>query len=347
MAWTDEYDMYNAWTQPLPIKVEQPSAVFSLSSIPPPMKIPTGPEPVLPGLVSHLRSDLPELEETNGLLLQPGVTFTHAASLSSEAHVQSPTSAASKKSTQSSTVHDAPTVITAAHMIASKSATATGETAVTESVEMPPGTKSSLVDINGLSFARVEWQIEDVRAKLQASMGRPLVSPPFTILGLPNLRLMVFPDARDLVKSAKSRERKGMYSAMVKKGPLYGALKLKAESLDHATIIQFHLTVGAVRRGPFTYDFSDSAIHGCDDFCADWLKQIDETNGCLQVGIEISLAEDSGPSPDQTVCGAEVQPQGLADPRVHGTPICHNFDSTGARSSTERAIAARHQLRGG
>jgi len=327
------------------------------------MRIPTGPEPVLPGLVSHSSGDLPELEETHGLPLPPGATFTRAASLSPEVHAQSFEYAAPTKGAQLSsvldtdawhvelsaphTVSDASTSISAAHMIASTSAIATNDAAVLESVEMPPGIKSSLVDINGLSFARVEWQIEDVRAKLQASMGRPLVSPPFTILGLPNLRLMVFPDARDLVKNAKSRERKGMYAAMVKKGPLYGALKLKAESLDHATVIQFHLTVGAVRRGPFTYDFSDSAIHGCDDFCADWLKQINETNGCLRVGIEISLAEDSRPAPDQTAFQAEVQPQGLADSRVNRTRICRIFNSTGARSNSKRAIASRHQLRGG
>jgi len=104
---------------------------------------------------------------------------------------------------------------------------------------------------------------------------------------------MVFPDGREAVKGARSRERKGMYAAMVRKGPLYGALKLKADCLERATktALSFYLTVGAVRIGPFTYDFSKSAIHGCDDFGADWLTQIDESSGSLAVGVEILDAE--------------------------------------------------------
>lgn len=45
-------------------------------------------------------------------------------------------------------------------------------------------------------------------------MGRPLVSPPFAARGLPNLRLMVFPDAREAAKGVRQRERKGLYATM-------------------------------------------------------------------------------------------------------------------------------------
>merc|ERR1719499_710344 len=141
---------------------------------------------------------------------------------------------------------------------------------------------------------RAEWRIDGVRSKLQASMGRPLVSPPFAARGLPNLRLMVLPDAREAVKNARNRERKSMYTAMVKKGPLHGSLKLKADCLERDTVLSFFLTVGAVRRGPFTYDFSECAIHGCDDFNTDWLKQVDDS-GTLCVGVEI-LDEMVAPS---------------------------------------------------
>jgi hypothetical protein len=98
---------------------------------------------------------------------------------------------------------------------------------------------------------------------------------------------MVFPDAREAVKSARSRERKGMYAAMVKKGPLHGALKLKADCLPLPTVLRFHLTVGGARKGPFTFDFSEQAIHGCDDFTVDWLRQVDEGTDNLRVGVEI------------------------------------------------------------
>lgn len=163
--------------------------------------------------------------------------------------------------------------------------------------EVSPGVLVGLTKVSGDACTRAEWRIDSVRSKLQASMGRPLVSPPFMAPGLPNLRLMVFPDAREAVRSARSRERKGMYAAMVKKGPLQGSLKLKADCLERSgTVLRFHLTVGGVRRGPFTYDFSECAIHGCDDFGTDWLKQVDDATGNLSVGVEI-LDEVHGQPP--------------------------------------------------
>jgi hypothetical protein len=103
---------------------------------------------------------------------------------------------------------------------------------------------------------------------------------------------MVFPDAREAVKSARSRERKGMYSAMVKKGPLHGALKLKADCLPNPTVLTGYLTVGNTRKGPFTYDFSKQAIHGCDDFGVCWLREVDEGTDNLRVGVEILEVKD-------------------------------------------------------
>ena len=154
---------------------------------------------------------------------------------------------------------------------------------------LAPGISVSAMTVAGIPCSRVEWCIDDLRSRLQAVMGRPLVSPPFATCGLPNLRLMVFPDARDTIKNARSRERKGMYANMIRKGPLYGALRLKADCLDKTTSlpqVRFYLTIGDARRGPFSYDFSEQAIHGCNDFDIDWLKQLDDT-GCLRVGVEI------------------------------------------------------------
>lgn len=170
------------------------------------------------------------------------------------------------------------------------SSTPIGSTMGDVGEEVAPGIRVSPTEVGGESCTRVEWKIDDLRGRLQASMGRPLVSPSFVAVGLPNLRLMVFPDAREAVKSARSRERKGMYAAMVKKGPLYGALKLKADCLECATVVNFFLTCGGVRRGPFTYDFSEQAIHGCDDFGVDWLKQVEDATGCLRVGVEILMS---------------------------------------------------------
>merc|ERR1719217_320722 len=61
--------------------------------------------------------------------------------------------------------------------------------------DAPPGMWVGPVQVAGTASMRAEWHIEDLRNRLQACMGRPLVSPPFAVCGLPNLRLMVFPDA--------------------------------------------------------------------------------------------------------------------------------------------------------
>lgn len=153
--------------------------------------------------------------------------------------------------------------------------------------ELPPGISLRNLEESGSKGTRVEWRIEDLLGKLQASMGRPVVSPPFSAAGLPNLRLMVFPDGRDTMKNARSSERRGLYANMIKKGPLNGALKIKADCLQVNTMLTVNLTVGKLRSGPLVYDFSEQAIHGLDDFGADWLKQVDKASGSLTVGIDI------------------------------------------------------------
>jgi len=152
---------------------------------------------------------------------------------------------------------------------------------------LPHGMSVNSKMVGSTLATHIEWRIEDFGGRLQASMGKPLVSPPFTACGLQNLRLMVFPDAREAVKSARSRDRRGMYAAMVKKGPLYGGLKLKAECLGCATDISFNLSVGSIGAGPVTYDFSQQAVHGLDDFGVDWLKQVDKATGSLVVSADI------------------------------------------------------------
>lgn len=231
-----------------------------LSSLPPPLRVTLGPEPMP---LSHSlqieqkasdNNDTPELPP--GLLPPPGLTLARAASL--------PVPGGSEE------LDAEPTVIS--------------ETSSASQIEAVPGMWIGPVEVNRAPCIRAEWRIEDFRAKLQACMGRPLVSPPFTAHGLPNLRLMVFPDAREAVKTARSRDRKGIYASMVKKGPLHGALRLK---VPHSIALNFHLTVGDERRESFCYDFSKQAIHGCDDFGVDWLKQVDDGTDCIRIGVEI------------------------------------------------------------
>jgi hypothetical protein len=157
-----------------------------------------------------------------------------------------------------------------------------------ESLAVAQGMCLRSVEVDGSAYTRVEWLVEKFCAKLQPNMGRPLVSPPFAACGLPNLRLMIFPDTPEAVKNARSRDRKNIYANVLKKGPLSGSLKLKADALEGApAVITFNLTVGPVRVGPVTYDFSEQAVHGVDNFNTDWLKHVDASDGSLSVGIEI------------------------------------------------------------
>lgn len=151
----------------------------------------------------------------------------------------------------------------------------------------PQGMSICSAEVDGAPCTRVEWKIDDFSGKLQASMGRPVVSPAFDACDLSNLRLMVFPDARDAVKSARSHERKSLYANMVKKGPLYGSLKLKTDGLEFPTVMTFSMLVGGVRAGPHVYDFSEQAVCGLADFGVDWLQQVDKATGALRVSIEI------------------------------------------------------------
>lgn len=240
-----------------------------LSSLPSPLRVPLGPSRPPPATVldQPVASNMPP-----GLLPPPGLTLARAASLSGGA---------------GDDLADMPLPGTPPRLQLPPGFREEDEASDSGDPEASVGITVMPSEVGGVSCTRVEWNIEDFRGKLQASMGRPLVSPPFAAR-LPNLRLMVFPDAREAVKTVRSRERKGMYAAMVKKGPLYGALKLKADCLEKSmTVLRFHLVVGEVRKGPFTYDFSERAIAGCDDFGHDWLKQVDESTGNLRVGVEI------------------------------------------------------------
>mmetsp|Transcript_71468 Transcript_71468/g.149384 ORF Transcript_71468/g.149384 Transcript_71468/m.149384 type:complete len:632 (+) Transcript_71468:550-2445(+) len=188
--------------------------------------------------------------------------------------------------------------------------------------EFAPGIFIGPTDVALRRCTRAEWRIEAIRSKLQNSMGRPLVSPPFNAPGLPNLRLMVLPDPREAVKNARNRERKNVYTTMVKKGPLNGSLQLKADCLDKTqTVLKFYLTVGAVRRGPFEFDFAECAIHGCDDFQLDWLKQV-ESCGTLRVGVEIlnDQQPDAPPKKKVEAPPADAKASEANSPKPTGAP---------------------------
>eukprot|EP00928_Gymnodinium_smaydae_P013536 TRINITY_DN14934_c0_g1_i1.p1 TRINITY_DN14934_c0_g1~~TRINITY_DN14934_c0_g1_i1.p1 ORF type:complete len:417 (+),score=80.67 TRINITY_DN14934_c0_g1_i1:168-1253(+) len=146
----------------------------------------------------------------------------------------------------------------------------------------PPGMSIYSTELSGSAVTCVDWQIDKFSGKLESCRSRPLVSPPFSACGLPNLRLMVLP-----CSAVKSSRRDTKTKGGGKKGPLHAALKLKADCLEEATLMTFSISVGPVTLGPFTYDFSQQAVHGPEDAGIDWLEQVEHSSGGLRVGVKI------------------------------------------------------------
>lgn len=141
-------------------------------------------------------------------------------------------------------------------------------------------------EVDGITCTRAVWRIVQLRGRLKTSLGKPVVSPPFTVAGLGDLRLMVTPDAKGTLEGMRGKSKQSHFAKMLSQGPLECSLKVKVPSTT-TPVVRFHLTVGPhCRQGPFTCDFMQHTVHGCNDFDCDWLKQVDE-EGCLCVGLEI------------------------------------------------------------
>lgn len=176
---------------------------------------------------------------------------------------------------------------------------------------------------SGSYCERAEWRIAGLRQKLKSCMGRPLVSPPFQALGLANLRLMVFPDPLEASKGLRTRKQKEQYMTMVTQGPLHSALRFKAAGA--CSVLTFRLSVGDAYSGPLTYDFSEHAVHGCEDFGINWLDKVDGS-GSLTVGVEL-LDIQSGP-----INGCPV---------VLDAPRAQSADCSIASSETDEGLSPR------
>ncbi|CAE8631305.1 unnamed protein product, partial [Polarella glacialis] len=141
-----------------------------------------------------------------------------------------------------------------------------------------------------------EWRIGHLSTKLKGCMGRALVSSPFSAWGLEDIRLMVFPDGKEPVKGPRSRRQKELYLKKVSEGPLDGCLKLKVPDCPAPHVIEYFLSIGSVRCGPFKHNFGESTVNGCLDFAIDWLGQVDSDQS-LTVRAEILRIPGSG-TPD-------------------------------------------------
>jgi len=141
---------------------------------------------------------------------------------------------------------------------------------------------------DGKTVHKVKWRIDRVESKFRDCIGRPHVSQPFEVKGevdLPELRLMVIPNLGQDITGLTMKEQKSRYEAVIKEGPLTGALKLKVvNNVGNRLMITFNLVVGSVKKGPFVENFADRIIHGYD-FENNWLEEIESES--LTVGVEI------------------------------------------------------------
>jgi hypothetical protein len=142
-------------------------------------------------------------------------------------------------------------------------------------------------DVMGKPCEMAEWRIGHLSAKLKGCMGRALVSPPFAAAGVEDVRLMVYPDGKDAGQGPRTKRQKELYAKKVVEGPLDACLKMKfvPESSERGTL-EYFLSVGHERRGPFKHDFTENTVNGCDDFGLDWLKQLDQDQS-LTLRVEI------------------------------------------------------------
>mmetsp|Transcript_56841 Transcript_56841/g.158305 ORF Transcript_56841/g.158305 Transcript_56841/m.158305 type:complete len:418 (+) Transcript_56841:101-1354(+) len=141
-------------------------------------------------------------------------------------------------------------------------------------------------NVDGVECERAEWKIGHLPSKLKNCMGRALVSSPFNACGLEELRLMIFPDGKEVAKGPRSKKQKEQYAKKVTDGPLDACLKLKVPDCPPPHTLEYYLKIGDIRKGPFSHNFQESTVHGCSDFGVDWLMQLDQDQSLI-VSVEI------------------------------------------------------------
>jgi len=139
----------------------------------------------------------------------------------------------------------------------------------------------------------VVWRIDSVSSKLRTSRGFPLLSPCFTLAGLPDLRLMFAPGEEwlELASTAMSRRQKQRRTKMGSpEEQTFGMVKVKAGDSDACSGVSLRMKVfvGQMQRAAApstTCDFSKEVVQSCS-LEADWRKHMD--GSCLTIQMEFS-----------------------------------------------------------
>lgn len=132
---------------------------------------------------------------------------------------------------------------------------------------------------------KVEWNIRNFSTKLKAAMGRPLVSSPFNLWGLEEVRLMVTPLMQESNVGPRSRREKEQFSKMISEGPLDASLVLKIPNA-RSCMLRYCLRVGKEKTGPHECDFSNTAIDNRGSFGINWLLELDKD---LSITVSVEM----------------------------------------------------------
>jgi hypothetical protein len=146
------------------------------------------------------------------------------------------------------------------------------------------------------SSMRADWKVKHFSGKLRGAAGRPVVSSPFAMCGLQEIRLMVTPEWGGK-SGPRSRKEKEQFSKMVTDGPLRARLSVKIPNAC-PSVLRYFLRVGKTVTGPHEFDFSNTAIHDCGSFDGNWLLEMDK-DGSISVGME--LLAPPGEADDNTL----------------------------------------------
>lgn len=141
--------------------------------------------------------------------------------------------------------------------------------------------------VDGAEYQHAEWKIGNLSVKLRGCMGRALVSPPFSALGMEDLRLMMYADAKEFGQGSRNRRQKEHYAKIITEGPLEGRLSLKIPNCPDGCTVKCYYSMGLHRLGPFTHDFSQNTVSECEDFGVDWLKEVDAARS-LTLCVDLS-----------------------------------------------------------
>jgi len=138
--------------------------------------------------------------------------------------------------------------------------------------------------------ARVEWLIVSTPAKLRASGGCPLVSPPLIVDGFGEVRLHFVPGAQWAASVATRQRAKVLRAQRLAAAGDRGSVRVKVGGrAESQRPLVFSLAVGDVVQGPFACDFSEREVHECA-LALDWRRQMDHSTGNLLLRLEF-LAE--------------------------------------------------------